>query len=455
MYKEIYEILNSKSIALVGASNNPAKWGYEVMDFLNRGGYKGEIYPVNPKEEMVWGLKCYKSLLEIPYEVEMIDICIPAKLVPDTIRQAMQIKAKNAVIFTAGFREAGRQDIEEEIMEIIKETDFRIIGPNVQGIIYPANHMCNAPEPLLTLEGSVGILSQSGSVSSAMGEWLQNEKIGISALINLGNQIDLDESDFIDFFAQDESTKVTALYLEGPNNNKKFKEALKRNALIKPIVLIKPGRTSIGKAVAISHTGSMAGNDKIFSNACRQYGITRCENITEFYDTVRAFATCNFPKGNRAVVLTTSGGLGSISADELQSYGIELANFPEDRIEEIKEKISSAGTHISNVMDLMVPIENWNAPVKALNEKLEDYFDIYFFMIADMLYNVEFLIEELSKKTDKTIVVTYMSGSHAEIKTREYLNKRGIIVYPTPDRAAKSLGNMIWYSKRKKALLNE
>jgi len=219
--------------------------------------------------------------------------------------------------------------------------------------------------------------------------------------------------------------------------------------------MIKPGRTSIGKDTAISHTGSMAGNDKIFSCACRQYGVTRCENITEFYDTVRAFATCNFPKGNRAVILTTSGGMGSISADELQSYGVELDNFPENIMNQMKEKINIAGTNIGSVMDLMVPIDNWTAPVKELNEKLEDYFDIYFFMIADMLYDIEFLIEELSKKTDKTIVVTYMSGSDAEIKTREYLNERGIIVYPAPDRAAKSLGNMVWYSKRKEELLNE
>jgi len=452
MFSKIDNFLYCNSIAVVGASNNPSKWGYEVMDFLHRGKYNGKIYPVNKSESEVWGLESYPSLLKIHDNVDIVDICIPAKYTPEIVKEAVAIKAKGVVIFSAGFREAGEKDLEDKIKEIIKGTDTRVLGPNVQGVICPDNHLCNNSEPLITLSGNVGIISQSGSVSATIAEWCERDNIGISAMINLGNQIDICETDVLDYFLEDAKTDVIAYYFEGTSHSNDFNHLLKNKALKKPILIIKPGRTNMGKRSAISHTGSIAGNDKIFSDVCRQYGLINCSNLTHFYDSLTIFSCVkNIGRGNRAIVLSTSGGVGSIAVDELVENDLHPVILKNESIEKIRNSTNSGGTNVGIVLDLMVPISSWIKPVKLLNQEMEDEFDIYFFVIADSLPGIEDLIEELKSKTKKPIIISYTSGSAAERAGRKKLQQLSIPVYSTPDRAARALRDLVGFAERRKS----
>jgi acyl-CoA synthetase (NDP forming) len=444
---QIRDILNPQSIAIIGASNNSKKWSNEIMRNIIESGYEGEIYPINTKDDQVLGLKARKSLLDIPGTVDMICVCIAAKYVPEIIKQAVEKKVKSAVIFSSGFREAGRRDLEEDILNIIKDSELRIIGPNVQGIINTSNKLHNIFNMSFPLKGNVGVVAQSGSVSAFVTEKMDRRKIGISAMINLGNQIDLCESDFIEYFSEDINTDVIAMYLEGPKDKNRFKEAIIKAAPKKPIVLLKPGSTNEGQKTASSHTGSMAGNDTIFTYACKQFGIVRCKNTTEYIDTIIGFSLCNIPKGNRAVIFSSSGGMGSIATDELYQRGLKLAQLPEEAIEEIKSVVGEQA-NIGGVMDFAEALDNWEKTIDILNEKYEDCFDIYFFMIADGLEGMEHIIEHAAKKTQKTLIVSYMTDGKYKDKQLEHFYNNKIAIYETPDRAAEVLKNMCWYNEK-------
>lgn len=446
IYYELKNILDPKSIAVIGASKNKDKWGHMVLDSLVKGGYMGGLFAVNPKEKEILGVPSYPSLLDIPQDIDMIDICVPSHTIPEILRQASEKKVKSAVIFSSGFRESGENDLEQEVLAIAKNSNIRIIGPNIQGINYLPTKLTNVAYPLTTKEGCIGIVSQSGSISATLSEWGEKENLGISGLFNLGNQIDFCESDFIEFFLEDSNTKVIALYLEGPSNNKRFKDTLKRAFAKKPIVVLKPGRTDIGKKTAASHTGSIAGDDKVFTFACRQYGIIRKFDMTSFYDTVKIFTIRNYTKGKRVLIITTSGGAGSLAADELVDAGLEIPTLSMDAIKELKTNITLPGVNLKNPLDLtLAPYEIWGRTIEVL-KKYEDQFDIYLFALADPIPKIEILVEELSESTDKPICFCYMGSGDCEIEGRNYLNSIGIPVYPSPERAARSLGDLVWYS---------
>jgi len=321
-----------------------------------------------------------------------------------------------------------------------------VIGPNIQGINYIPNKMCAVVLPLITKEGPIGVISQSGSVSATVSEWAENEGIGISGMINLGNQADLCETDFLEFFSEDEKTKAIAFYLEGPKDGPRFKEALQRVAAKKPVVLLKPGRTSAGKHAAVSHTASVAGDDAIFTHACKQYGIIRALDMDTLYDTVKLLALQPLPCGRRVMVITSSGGAGSLTIDELNAQGLQTPLLPEDVLSEIYKRGKDGGVNYSNPLDIpSFDLSVWRKPLEVLIQK--DVADIYLFSIADPITGVEEVIMDIAASIDKPVVVSYMGGGRSETEGREKLHKAGIPVYATPERAARSISRMVRYAE--------
>lgn len=281
------DILLAKSIAVVGASNNPNKMGHTLIKNIVDGGFEGKIYPVNLKEDKILGIRAYPDISSIPENIDLVVVSVPAFAVQDIIKQAGEKGVKGAIIISGGFKEIGNHDLEKEVLKTAREYGMRIIGPNCQGVNYTANKMC-ATWPLVKTQGSIGVVSQSGTIGATIELWAEREDMGVSCFASLGNKSDISETDFVEYFADDPNTKVVALNIEGIQEGEAFVDTMVRTSHKKPIVVLKPGRTAKGIEAVASHTKSIAGNDKIFSAFCKKHGIVRANDITEFYDFVRS-----------------------------------------------------------------------------------------------------------------------------------------------------------------------
>ena len=437
-------IFNARSVAVVGASKDPGKMGYMTLNSIIRGGYDGDIYPINPKADHVLGLKAYPSVSEVPGHIDLIVVVIPAPYVAGVLREAIEKGVSRAVIITGGFREAGRSDLEEELRSISEESGLRICGPNVQGINYVPNKLCAMFWPLVTTPGPIAVIGQSGTVTASIAEWCEFEGLGISGAVNLGNQVDLCESDFLEFFAEDENTRAIALYLEAAKEGKKFQETLKRVARKKPVAVLKSGRTVGGQKAAASHTGSLAGMDEVFSGACRQFGVFRADDLEHLFDSVKALATVPGPRGNRLLVLTTSGGSAALAIDEAEQRGLEVPPLPRELVERLKEIHSVPDfASLSNPIDFAgVDIENYREALPIIDQF--DVADIYLLIFGDPMPGGAEAVKALAAEISTPLVVSYLGGGELEKSDSVKLQSSGIPVFPTPDRAARGIAAAVW-----------
>jgi len=439
----IDNIINARSVALIGASTNPKKFGYMTLHSLVGGGYDGQIYPINPKGGEILGLKVYTSLSELPQAVDLAIVVIPAKFVAGVLREAARMGTRGGLILTAGFREAGRRDLEDEIAAIPKETGLRFVGPNVQGINYLPNKMCAMFFPIIKTKGPVAIVSQSGTITAALSEWAADEGLGISAAINLGNQVDLCESDYLDFLAQDTNTKAIAMYIEGLKNGANFIEAVKRVARQKPVAILKGGRTAAGRKSAASHTGSLAGSHQVFSAACRQFGVVRADDVETLYDAVKALATLRPPAGNRVLTISTSGGAGTLGADEIEGRGLVLPELPRSFTEALKGLDLPPLATLSNPFDMASIFPEEFRKVAMLADKY-DIADVILLSYGDPVAGGVELATELDAELKAKIAVSYFGGGEEEKTGRVRLHRAGIPVFPTPERAMRGIASAVW-----------
>ncbi len=449
---QIHNILNAKSVAVVGASTNPKKWGYMFLENIINGGYKGKVYAVNPKAKEILGVPTFASIKDIPGEVELLIICIPANAVFDAIREGINKKAKGAILITAGFREIGRIDLEERLIDEIKDSNFRLIGPNIAGINFVPNFLSANVTMVFKKKGPIGVISQSGSVSAIIAEWAEYDGIGITGLINLGNQVDLCETDFLEYYKYQEDTKVIALYIEGIKNKEEFKKILPLVTKEKPVVILKPGKTELGKEITKSHTASIAGNDKIFSFASKQFGAIRVDDLTSFYDTIKFFSFNPLPNGNKVFAISSSGGLAGIVADEISYNGLELPSFSSEIGQEFERAVTVGGSNYRNNpidMPSFTPIEY--CTILEIADKY-NLADMYLIILADPVIGIEDHLPEALKKTNKPAVVIYVGGGEAERKGAIKMQKKGIPVYNSPERAVRSMGRALWYAKKREMI---
>jgi len=432
-------IFNARSVALVGASDDPRKFGFMTLRSLLAAGFKGNIYPVNPKGGELMGLKVYPALKDVPAPLDLAVVIIPARLVPETLLDAVEKGAKGAVVLSGGFREAGRPDLEDEIIKISREKGVRILGPNIQGINYLPNSLCAMFFPVIKTKGPIAIISQSGTVTAALSEWAADEGLGISAAVNLGNQADLCESDYLDFFAADPNTKVIVMYLEGLKNAKRFLEVLKSACREKPVALLKAGRTATGQRSAASHTGSLASNYGVFSGICRQVGAYVASDLETLYDAAKGMATIRPPRGNRILSISSSGGAGTLTADQAEDYGLIMPPLAEAVVAGIKKVGPPPLATLSNPLDLVsIQAEDFRKVVLALDEF--DAVDTVLLNFGDPIAGGVELAQELSGKIRASLAVAYFGGGNEEKKGRVALHQMGIPVFPAPERAVRGIG---------------
>ncbi len=436
-------IFKARSVAVVGASSDPRKFGYMTLSSIIHGGYEGRIYPINPKGGEILGLEGFKSLSELPEAPDVVVVVVPAKFVSGVLKEAGARGVKGGVILTAGFREAGRMDLEAEIAAAAKEHGLRFVGPNVQGINYLPNKLCAMFFPVIKTKGPLAVISQSGTVTAALSEWAADEGLGISAAVNLGNQVDLCEADYLDYFATDESTKAIAMYIEGVKDGRRFLETMKRVAPLKPMAILKAGRSAAGQKSAASHTGSLAGSHQVFSAACRQFGAVAARDLETLYDAAKALATMKPPRGNRVLTISTSGGAGTLGADEAEDLGLVLPELPADFVAELKTLDLPPLATMANPFDMAAIFPEEFRKAAVLADK-HDVADVILLSYGDPVVGGADLAQELNLTLKARIAVVYFGGGEEEKAGRVAMQRAGVPVFASPERAMRGIAAAVW-----------
>lgn len=345
---------NPKSVAIVGASREKAKVGHELLSNMIRAGYQGDLFPVNPKADVIEGLKCYPDLESIGQIPDLVIIIVPAKTVPAVMQQCAKVKAKSVIIITAGFKEVGEQgkQLEEQIIQIAKRAGIRVIGPNCLGVIAPANKLNASFGGDLPAEGVTGYISQSGALLAAILDMANANSVGFSKLVSIGNKADVDELDVIKALGQDPDTKVIAGYLESVTDGNAFVSQAEQISQHKPILLIKSGVTSAGAKAASSHTGSLAGGETAYESAFLRAGIVRCDSIKQQFDYAQAFANQPLPAGSGVAVITNAGGPGIMAADFIEGKGLTFAELTDETVQKLAANLPPAA-NLYNPIDIL------------------------------------------------------------------------------------------------------
>ena len=328
--KSMNRIMKPKSVAVIGASAENGKIGNSVMKNLINGGYKGEIYPIHPKADEIMGKKVYKSVKDVPGEIDTAVFAIPAKLVAGALTECGEKKIAGAVLIPSGFAETGQHEMQDELVAIGRKYNIRLMGPNIYGFYYTPANLCATFCTAYDVKGSAALSSQSGGIGMAIIGFSRSAKMGVSAIVGLGNKSDIDEDDLLIFFEQDPNTKVIAQHCEDLKDGRAFAEVAKRVSKKKPIVVLKAGRTSAGAKAASSHTGALAGNDKIYEDVFNQSGVIRARSLRDMLEFARGIPVLPTPKGENVVIITGAGGSGVLLSDACVDKGLKLMAMPAD-----------------------------------------------------------------------------------------------------------------------------
>jgi acetate---CoA ligase (ADP-forming) len=321
---DIKYLFEPRSVAVIGASHEPAKIGFKVLENIIKGGFKGRIYPINPKGGEIMGLKVYKSINEVPGEIDIADICIPAKYVFDSVKECADAGVKFAPIITSGFSEIGNIEEEKKIVRYAKSRGMRVLGPNIFGVYSSVCSLNATFGPDRILPGGVAIITQSGALGLSMIGKTAVESMGLSAIVSVGNKADVSESELLEYLMAQKETRTILMYIEGVRKGEEMVRILKKATKRKPVIVIKSGRSKRGAIAVASHTGSLAGSDKVFDDIMRQCGALRAESIEDAFNWCKFFDTSSLPKGKNCVIITNGGGIGVMAADACEKYGIEL-----------------------------------------------------------------------------------------------------------------------------------
>ncbi|MHA2281945.1 MAG: acetate--CoA ligase family protein [Promethearchaeota archaeon] len=365
---EMDVFFNPKTVAIIGASEKP-KFGIGTTTYLLNSKFK--TYPVNIKSDTIFGHKAYKSVVNIPDDIDLSIIIVSNKFVLQAVKDCVEKNVKGIIIESAGFAETGTERyelIQEEIEKIAKESKIRIIGPNCIGVTNFHNEFTTSDMDFeQAIKGSIAVIAQSGVLGNVFIDWANNQGIGFSKAITIGNKVDVDEVDLLKYLNEDPETTIIALYLEGTKRGKALKEILGK--MNKPIIILKNGRSDIGSRAVNSHTGSIAGNDRIYNALFNQYSnVFRVDNFYELFNIAHVFATQPLPKGRNVAIVTGSGSLGALACDEIRKEGLNLADLNNKTIEKIKDVIPN-WVSIGGTIDLGPSMfETFIPSIKAIFE---------------------------------------------------------------------------------------
>lgn len=351
--KQLDRLFYPKSIAVVGASKSLSKIGTAILFSIIAGGFKGKIYPINPKENEILGLKTYPSLKEIDEPVDLVIICIQAELVPRVVQESCETGISFGVIISSGFGEVGDagKNLEIAVLNAAREGGMKIAGPNCMGIVSSNVNLHALLNMLIPKKGDVSVISQSGTIGSLTSVYGSEQGFGINKFISTGNELDLHTDDFIEYLAEDEETKVISVFVEGIKNGKRFFDIAKKASKKKPLVILKGGVSEAGAKAVTSHTGSIAGSSIIYNAAANQTGIIQAYDEMDMIDLIKAFSSLPLPKGRNVGVTGAWGGLGVLTSDECFKRGLNLPELSEASIAELNNVLPPFWSH-GNPIDI-------------------------------------------------------------------------------------------------------
>jgi acyl-CoA synthetase (NDP forming) len=473
------KLFNPHSVAMIGASANPRKWGFIILLNILKGNFKGNVYPVNPHEKSILGYPCYASVIDIPVAPDLAIITTPANAVAPLIDECGRKGIGFVVVISSDFSETGPEGagLEQDVIERAKRHGIRLVGPNSMGIFSARSKLHAQMPPIMPLTGAVSMFSQSGNLGFQMLGWGVEEGVGFSKFVSSGNEGDLSSVDYLRYFAADEDTRVILGYLEGVDSGAELTHTAKAISKNKPIIVLKGGRTDVGGQAVASHTGAMAGASKIWKAALRQAGMIEVHTSQGLLDCAKAFANYPLPKGNRVGIITRGGGWGVITADGCAENRLEVPPLPQNVIRKLDKILPKYWSH-RNPVDLVATIAKdpylecleilaaWEGIDAILALGAKRGMDSYPYSkevkepkpLVDAITLATEMIHQYAQKPDKVLlnlgqlVKEYHKPIIAvslasEFSHRSFLEDFKVVSYPTPERAVRVLGHMVDYSR--------
>ncbi len=449
-------IFSPKTVAVIGATENAGSVGRTIVWNLISTPFGGTVFPVNPKHPSILGIKAYPNIASVPAVVDLAVIVTPAPTVPGIINECVDAGVKGAIIISAGFKETGPAgvELERQVLENAQRGKMRIIGPNCLGVMNPITGLNATFSATMARRGSVGFISQSGALCTAILDWSLRENVGFSAFVSIGSMLDVDWGDLIYHLGDDPQTESIVMYMETIGNARDFLSAAREVALAKPIIIIKPGRTEGAAKAAASHTGSLTGSDQVLESAFRRSGVLRVNSIAELFYMAEVLAKQPRPKGRRLTILTNAGGPGVLATDSLIANGGELASLSSETMESFNQLLPAAWSH-NNPVDIL-----GDASPKRYGQALEiaakdpNSDGILVILTPQAMTDPTETAEELvpySKSFGKPMIATWMGGN--DVAAGEaILNKANIPSFPYPDTAARVFDYMAHYSENLRSL---
>jgi acetyl coenzyme A synthetase (ADP forming)-like protein len=434
--KSMNRIMRPDAVAVIGASAEDGKIGNSVMKNLINGGYEGKIYPIHPKAEEILGRKAYKSVKDVPGEIDVAVFAIPAKFVAAALIECGEKKIPGAVLIPSGFAETGNVEGQTELQEIGRKYNVRLMGPNIYGFYYTWKNLCATFCTAYDVRGHAALSSQSGGIGMAIIGFSRSAKMGVSAIVGVGNKSDLDEDDLLTFFEQDENTHIIAQHCEDLKDGRSFAEVAKRVTKKKPVVVLKAGRTSAGARAASSHTGALAGNDKIYEDVLKQCGVIRARSLRDMLDFARGIPKLPTPKGENVVIITGAGGSGVLLSDACVDNDVRLMAMPPDLDAAFRKFIPPFGA-AGNPVDITggEPPATYKNTVKLglEDERIHSLILGYWHTIVTppmvFAHLIVDVVEEMKKKGIHKPIVASLAGDVEVEEAAEFLYDHGIPSY--------------------------
>ena len=448
-------IMKPSAVAVVGASAEEGKIGNSVMKNLIDGNYAGGLHPVHPKADEILGKKCYPSVLDIPGDVDIAIFCIPARFVAGVIKECGEKGIAGAILIPSGFAEIGEHELQAEVVAAAQEAGVRLMGPNIYGFYHTHHNLCATFCTPYTERGGVALSSQSGGVGMAIVGFSRSAGMGVSAIVGLGNKADIDEDDLLTYFEDDDNTQVIAMHVEDLKDGRAFAEVASRVAKKKPVVVLKAGRTQLGARAANSHTGALAGDDRVYDAVLREAGVVRVTSLNDMLEFARGLAVLPTPQGENVLILTGAGGSGVLLSDACVDHGLSLMPMPDDLDAAFREFIPPFGA-AGNPVDITggEPPSTYEATIDlALNEeRIHSLILGYWHTIitppmvfAELLGNC---VEKARANGINKPVVCSLVGDVEIEQACDYLNERDILAYPyTAEKPVAVLGAKYRWSR--------
>ena len=435
--RDMNRIMKPDAVAVIGASSEGGKIGNSVMKNLINGGYKGEIYPINPSAAEIMGRKAYKSVKDVPGKIDVAVFAIPAKFVAQALVEVGEKKIPGAVLIPSGFAETGNVEGQKEIQAIGHKYGVRLMGPNIYGFYYTPKNLCATFCTAYDVKGKAALSSQSGGIGMAIIGFSRSAKMGVSAIVGLGNKSDIDEDDLLTFFEQDDNTEIIVQHCEDLKDGRAFAEVAKRVSKKKPVVVLKAGRTSMGARAASSHTGALAGNDKIYEDVFKQSGVIRARSLRDMLEFARAIPVLPTPKGENVIIITGAGGSGVLLSDASVDTKLSLMAMPADLDAAFRKFIPPFGA-AGNPVDITggEPPKTYQNTVRLglkdprIHALILGYWHTIVtppMVFAKIMVEV---VEEMRAKGIHKPVVASLAGDVQVEEAAEYLFDHGIPAYP-------------------------